>query len=154
MPEDDKFDFQDLKLPDDFSASLKPPTEEAPAEPLPEQAEAQAKTEEAPVEEDAKAEKKAKKEKKRKKEKAEPAESVTGEGKPSTVWSRVGPIMEKLSAADLFTVMLSIALVALLIAILCCLIELGRYRFDIRAKGAKQAITATTKVDANYRLFC
>ena len=141
-PEEDKFDFEELKLPDDLSGSLEPFAEPAPEESIPEQAEA----EEAPAEEDRKTKKK---EKTRKKEKTEPEEMAAVEGQRSAR-DKIGNIMQKLTAADPFTVMLSVALAAIVIAILCCLVELGRYGFDIRAKNPLSTITITAPSDISH----
>jgi hypothetical protein len=62
--------------------------------------------------------------------------------------SRFKVLVERLKTANPYTVMLSIAVAALVIAILCCLIELGRYRFDLGAKGAKVAVTTVAAIEA------
>jgi hypothetical protein len=62
--------------------------------------------------------------------------------------SKFKVLLQRLKTADPYTVMLSIAVAALLIAILCCLIELGRYRFDLGAKGAKVAVTTVAMVES------
>jgi hypothetical protein len=45
--------------------------------------------------------------------------------------------LETLSKANLYTVLLGAALLAVAIAVLCLLGELGRYRFDIKANEGK-----------------
>ncbi len=146
-PEDKKNDFEELKLTDEFSDSLEPIEEPLFAHPAPEQAESAAIAEEAQTEEVEKAQKKAEQEKESKKEKRKRAEAALGQGEPSQARLKAAALMQKLSTADSFTVLLSLALLALLIAIFYCLVELGRYRFDIHAKDAKQAVSAATTVE-------
>jgi hypothetical protein len=43
---------------------------------------------------------------------------------------------------DLYTVMLGFCLIAILTAVYCLWLEVGRYRFDVKAKEAKQHVSA------------
>jgi hypothetical protein len=162
-PEDDKFDFDDLKLTDDlgslesfpdagleplpetgFDSLLEPGTDQFTAE----QSEATETTGEAAPEEDKKDQKKAKKKKKGKR--AESDEVRLGEGGEAPAESKISVYIKSLKAADPFTVMLATAVVALLIAILCCLVELSRYHFDIGAKKARQTVSITVSLDSTH----
>jgi hypothetical protein len=131
MPEDNKFDFEELKLPEDFSDSLEPLEESGAGQPVSEPAEAPAGA--APAEEDLK---------------AEQADTTGEEGEAVPAGPKAATFLEKLSTADPFTVMLGITVAALLIAILCCLVELGRYHFDFGAKEAKKSAAVTLHIDS------
>lgn len=133
-PDDKKIDFEKLKLSEDISGSLEPLAEEAPELPMLEQeAEAEAQTDE--------------------EAKSDKPESDAGAEAAVPTTSKYRDLLEKLSTADPFTVMLGIAVAAMLIAILCCLIELGRYGFDVGAKKAKSTVTMTAPVDIPHS-FC
>ena len=132
-PEDNKIDFEKLKLSDSLSDSLEPIGEQPEEQPLPEhEAEAAAgKTEEAEADE---------------------SKSDVGESKATEKESKFKSILTKLSAADPFNVMLSLALAALLIAVIFCMVELGRYHFQINAKKTVNTITMSSPIDSNYNV--
>jgi len=133
-PEDEKIDFEKLDISEDISGSLEPVAEEASELPLLQQeAEAEAQTDE--------------------EAKSDEPQSDAGSEAAVPTPSKYRDLLEKLSTADPFTVMLGIAVAALLIAILCCLIELGRYGFDVGAKKAKSTVTMTAPVDIPHS-FC
>ena len=137
-PEDKKIDFEKLSLSEDLSGSLEPIANGEGEQPPPEQEvqpEAQIET--------------------------EPAlgESITGqeefagpEGAEVPAPSKFKALVNKLSVADPFNVMLAITVAALLIAILCCLVELGRYGFHVSAKQAT-SITMSALLDV-FRGSC
>ena len=79
----------------------------------------------------------------------EPAAAQAAESKPQ---SKVRAWIDKLSVADPFNVMLAIAVAALLIAILCCVVELGRYGFHVSAKGARSTTMSAPAED--FRSAC
>lgn len=56
--------------------------------------------------------------------------------------SRSRGIPDETPQADIFTVLLGVALAAILIAILCLALELGRYAGQTRPSGYSQAPTA------------
>jgi hypothetical protein len=134
-PEDKKFDFEKLTLSEDLSGSLEPVDNGAPEPLLPEQElkQAEAKTEEMPLEEE---------------EQFEPAEPVATEDEAVPATSKFKGLLEKLKTAHPFNVLLFLTVAALLIAILCCLVELGRYGFHISAKEAKSSVTMSVPVDS------
>ena len=78
---------------------------------------------------------------------------VGREGPAVPAPSRLKVLINKLSVADPFNVMLAIAVAALLIAILCCLVELGRYGFHTSAKQARSTVTMSDGVDI-FRSIC
>ncbi|MGA2061667.1 MAG: hypothetical protein ABSG67_14375 [Thermoguttaceae bacterium] len=132
-PEDKKIDFEKLTLSEDLSGSLEPLANGAGERPLSEQKlELEEKEEAAPATEQ---------------EIAEQEELVGREGPPAPAKSKLKAFIDKLSVADPFNVMLAIAVAALLIAILCCLVELGRYGFHISAKQARSTVTMSDGVD-------
>lgn len=137
IPEDENIDFEKFSLSGDSSGLLEPIADKASEQLLPEQEpEAEAKVDDFPADEEGK---------------AEQAESDGGEAAVQAT-SKHKSFLEKLSAADPFTVMLAAAAAALLIAVLCCLVELGRYGFDIGAKNAKQTVTMAAPMDTPHLL--
>jgi hypothetical protein len=133
-PDDNKIDFDKLSLSGDLSDSLEPIAENPPEIPIPEQEpEAEAKIEQLPADVE---------------KAADQVETVSDEFKAVPSESKYKVWLQKLATADPYTVLLGITVAALLIAVLCCLIELGRYRFDIGAKGAKQPLTMATPVSS------
>ena len=132
-PEDNKIDFEKLKLSDSLSDSLEPIGEPMEEQPLPEhEAEAAADvTEEATTDE---------------------SKSDVGESKATEKESKFKSIVKELSAADPFNVLLSLALAALLIAVIFCLVELGRYGFQINAKKTVNTITMSLPIDSTYNI--
>lgn len=133
-PEDKKFDFEKLTLSEDLSGSLEPVANGASEQVLPErESEAEAKKEAVPAEVE---------------EKAEPAEAVAAEGAAVPATSKFKDLLEKLKTADPFNVLLALTVAALFIAILCCLVELGRYGFHVSAKEAKSTVTMSAPVDS------
>jgi hypothetical protein len=134
-PEDKKFDFEKLTLSGDLSGSLEPVGDGASEQLLPEQepAQAEAKKEKMPVEEE---------------EISEQAEPVAGENEAVPATSKFKGLLEKLKTANPFNVLLALTVAALLIAILCCLVELGRYGFHVSAKEAKSTVTMSSPVDS------
>jgi hypothetical protein len=137
-PDDKKIDFEELRVTQDFEGSLEPIPEEASAGLLSElEAESEARKEKSPEEEEI----------------TERSETPADAGAAVSAKSKFRNLVERLSAADPFTVMLSIAVAALLIAIFICLVELGRYGFDVRAKKAKSTVTISAPMDLP-RSFC
>ncbi len=138
-PEDKKFDFDNLNPSEDLSGELEP-TAKAPSEGLlpKEGAEAEAKTEAFPTEET---------------DKREQAEAEVGKGAAIPLSEKIKVWLEELKTADPFTVMLGLTVAALLIAILCCLVELGRYHFNVSAKKAVAPVTMTMPSDIHH-WFC
>lgn len=49
------------------------------------------------------------------------------------------PLLERIAEASPYTVMLGVSLVALIVAVICLAIELGRYDYDIKAEQLSQA---------------
>lgn len=132
-PEDKKIDFERLKLFEDVSGSLEPIADGASEQILPEaELEPEATAEEAHVEEE---------------EQAEQAEAIAGEGAEAPAQSKFKGWIKKLSTADPITVLLGLTVAALLIAVLLCLVELGRYGFDIGAKKARSTVTVNASMD-------
>jgi outer membrane biosynthesis protein TonB len=160
--EEKKHDFENLNISnepvDHFDSFPEPSTIGRMPAPLPPEAltESDAATEPEEPEETGKKGKKKKekkpkekkiKEKKVKKERAPKVERETAGGA-----SKSSGLMLKLSKSDPFTVMLGISLAALLIAILCCAVELFRYNLDTSAKEAKMKTVMTAPVDI-YRVL-
>ncbi len=140
IPEDSKILFEKLNLSEDLSGSLEPIAEESPEQALPQQEpEAEAKTEQAPVAAE--------------EEKSEQAEANAGEEAAVPAPSKYKVLLERLSSADPFNVLLAMTVAALLIAILCCLVELGRYGFDVGAKKARSTVSMTAPIDTT-RSIC
>jgi hypothetical protein len=136
-PEDKIIDFEKLTLSEDLSGSLEPLADGAPEQPLPEQEpEAKVKKETAPAAEE---------------EKPEQTESVAAEGAAVPSPSRLKSLLNKLSVANPYNVLLLITAAALLIAILCCLVELGRYGFHVSAKQARSTVTMTAPIDIPHQ---
>ncbi len=133
-PEDKKIDFEKLSLSEDLAGSLEPIGNGAGEQPLPEQElQPEAKIEPEPALE----------------EKLPTLEELTGpEGAEAPAPSKLKALINKLSVADPFNVMLVIAAAALFIAILCCLVELGRYGFHISAKQARSTVTMSAPVES------
>jgi hypothetical protein len=136
-PEDKKIDFEKLTLSGDLSGSLEPLADGAPEQPLPEQ-EPEAKAEKEPA--PAAAE-----------EKAEPIESLAAKGAAIPDASKFKALLKKLSVANPYSVMLAVTVAALLIAILFCLVELGRYGFHISAKQARSTVTMSAPVEIPHQ---
>jgi hypothetical protein len=132
-PDDKKFDFEKLTLSEDLSGSLEPIANGASEQVLPEQeSEAEAIKEEVPTEEE---------------EAVEQAEPVAAKDAAVAATSKYKDLLEKLKTADPFNVLLALAVAALFIAIICCIVELGRYGFHVSAKEAKATLTMSTLVD-------
>ena len=132
-PENKKIDFEKLTLSEDLTGSLEPLANGVGEQDLLEQIpEAEAIKETAPGAEE---------------EIAEQEELVGTEGPAVPAQSKLKSLIDKLSVADPFNVMLAIAVAALLIAILCCLVELGRYGFHFSAKQARSTVTMSAGVD-------
>ena len=132
-PENKKIDFEKMTLSEDLAGSLEPLADGAGEEPLPEQKlELEEKEETLPAAEE---------------EIAEQEELVGREGPAVPAPSKLKSLLNKLSAADPFNVMLAMAVAALLIAILCCLVELGRYGFHTSAKQARSTVTMSAPLD-------
>ena len=132
-PDDKKFDFEKLTLSEDLSGSLEPIANGASEQVLPDQeAEAESKKEEVPAEEE---------------EITEQAEPVAAEGTAVVATSKYKDLLEKLKTANPFNVLLALAVAALFIAIICCIVELGRYGFHVSAKEAKTTVTMSALVD-------
>ena len=128
-----KIDFEKLTLSEDLSGSLEPLANGAGEQDLLEQAlEPEEKEETVPAAEE---------------EIAEQEDLVGREGPAAPAQSKLKSLIDKLSVADPFNVMLAIAVAALLIAILCCLVELGRYGFHFSAKQARSTVTMSAGVD-------
>jgi hypothetical protein len=132
-PEDKKIDFEELTLSEDLSGSLEPLAEEAPEWSLPVQ-EPEAKAEKEPGPDAAE-------------EKPEPAESPAAEGAEAPATSKFQAVLKKLSAANPYNVLLAVTVGALLLAIVFCLVELGRYGFHISAKQAGSTIGMSAPAD-------
>jgi len=136
-PEDKKIDFEKLTLSGDLSGSLEPLADGAPEQPLPEQGpEAKAEKEPAAAAEE---------------EKPEQTESVPPESAAVPAPSRLKSLLNKLSVANPYNVMLAVTVAALLIAIIFCLVELGRYGFHVSAKQARSTVTMTAPVDIPHQ---
>jgi hypothetical protein len=134
-PEDKKIDFEKLTLSEDLSGSLEPLANGAGEEPLTDQKlELEEKEETTPAAEQ---------------EIAEQEELVGAKGPAVPAQSKFKSLVDKLSVADPFNVMLAIAVAALVIAILCCLVELGRYGFHFSAKQARSTVTMSAGVDVS-----
>jgi hypothetical protein len=132
-PEDKKIDFEKLTLSEDLTGSLEPLADGAGEEPLAEQKlELEENELTVPTVEE---------------EIAEQEELVGTESPAAPAQSKFKALVDKLKVADPFNVMLAIAVGALLIAILCCLVELGRYGFHTSAKKARSTVTMSAPVD-------
>jgi hypothetical protein len=127
MPEDKKFNFEKLSLSDDLTDSLEP-INEGESEQLSQEQKAEVPPEEEP--------------------KTAAHESHVGKREAVPPTSKFKDLVTKLSAANPFTVMLAVAVAALFIAILCCIIELGRYHFQISAKKAINSVTVSANLDS------
>jgi hypothetical protein len=133
-PEDNKIDFEKLSLSEDLMGSLEPIGDEAAGHPAPEpgaEGEPQLELEPALHEEMAAQE--------------QPVGAPVAETRPQ---SKLNALISRLRVADPYNVMLAIALAALFIGILGCVIELGRYGFHISAKSAR-----TTTMSAAVEVF-
>jgi hypothetical protein len=132
-PDNKKIDFEKLTLSEDLSGSLEPLANGTDEQPLTEQKlELEEKEEIAPTAEP---------------ETAEQEELVGAKVPAAPGQSKFKALVARLSVADPFNVMLAIAVAALLIAILCCIVELGRYGFHFSAKGARSTVTMSAPVD-------
>jgi hypothetical protein len=133
-PDHKKIDFEDLNLSNDLASSLEPLTEDSTLDSPAVGAEIETPAE-APSTKDGK--------KAKKKVKNEPSDSAVLKkaAKTKTIGegTKFDLFVKKLSKANPFTVMLCIALAALFIAVVCCLVELGRYQFHISAKQTAKA---------------
>jgi len=138
-PEDKKIDFEKLTLSEDLSGALEPLANGA-AEPSPEvqapQAQAEIQPPPAPVEET-----------------VQRREPIAPAGTHVEEQSKFKSLLNKLSAAHPYNVLLAIAIAALLIAILCCLVELGRYGFHISAKQARNPVSMSAPAEI-HRQSC
>jgi hypothetical protein len=142
-PDENKFDLEDLNLSGDLS-DLPQPLADAGNEPLLSEPKPldEAKVEESgeellPVDEQPAEEI----------DETDVIEQVADAGTAPTQ-PKFKVLIQRLKTANPYTVMLSIAVAALLIAILCCLIELGRYGFDLGAKGAKVSVSTVATVES------
>jgi hypothetical protein len=132
-PDNKKIDFEKLTLSEDLSGSLEPLANGADEQLLTEQKlELEEKEETAPAAEE---------------EIVEQEESLGAKVQAAPAQSKFKALVAKLSVADPFNVMLAIAVAVLLIAILCCIVELGRYGFHISAKQARSTVTMSAHVD-------
>lgn len=139
-PDDELPDFEELNFPEEEALADAP--EELPAEP-----------EDVPAL-DEQQEGKEKEQKKGRRRKLFGKKRSQAERKPRAPKSRRperekeqkdrgksgGGLLQALSQASPYTVMLGLALLALLIAVFCLFRELARYEFDIGAKKAKQQV--------------
>ncbi len=120
-PDDKKIDFEKLSLSDDLTGSLEPIAEEAPEKPAVQQeAVAEVQTDE--------------------ELKAESSEKLSAEAIEAPP-SKFQDFLKRLSTADPYTVMLGMAVAALLIAVLCCLVELYRYGFHVSTKEVRTSLS-------------
>jgi hypothetical protein len=137
-PEDSKINFEKLDLSQDLDGSLEPVSGDM-MDGLLSEAAAEAKevAEESPAQAEIEPE-----------EKAEPSTTVPSQVVAVPAKSKFKNLLANLSTAEPFTVLLGLAVAALLIAILFCLVELGRYGFDLGAKKAKStaAISAPAEI--------
>jgi hypothetical protein len=132
-PENKKIDFEKLTLSEDLSGTLEPLANGASEQLLPEsEIVSEEKIETSTAAEE---------------ELAEHEEFVGEEGPPAAAPSRFKELINNLSTANPFNVLLAITVAALLIAILCCVIELGRYGFHISAKQARSTVTMSAPLD-------
>jgi len=147
-PKDELPDFDDLKLPEDEFFAAEPAAETT----LPESTDAEPLAIEGPraeleeteaVEEkaerraeEAETEKKLKKKKQPKKEKPPKQKRPPREKRPPN--ETAARLLGSLRHANPYTVMLGMALLALLIAVFCLLMELGRYGFHVKASSARR----------------
>jgi hypothetical protein len=125
-PEDEKIDFEKFSLSEDLSGSLEPLTNGADSLlPTVEHGGAELNPEDSfdPTNEPT----------------VQVASESADESEPVSAASDRRGFFQKLAGANPYNVLLAVAVAALLIAILCCLIELGRYGFDLGAKGAKHS---------------
>jgi hypothetical protein len=138
-PEDKKIDFEKLDLSDDLSGALEPLAGEA-EEPLLQAQAPQALDEIMPPPEPV--------------EETFPVqEPVAATGTRAEEQTKFKSIMNKLSEANPLNVLMAITIAALLIAILCCLVELGRYGFHIRAKQAGNSVSMSAPAEI-HRQSC
>ena len=134
-PEDEAPLSDDTGLPDDDLMAAEPSDASAPLD--------QGAFEEPETEDDPKKGRKKKKEKKRgekkgkEKKKKEKRQSEPARDKDS---QKSGGLLHALSQANPFTVMLGLALLALIIAVYCLYKELDRYDFDIKAKKGQPTV--------------
>jgi hypothetical protein len=155
----DKFDFDDLKLPDQMPLEPMPDVESlgemAPAGAVPAEettaaapvppAEPSAASE--PAEEGKKGKKKGKKKEKAKKT-GKPPKASSSEEKSGVEEKEKSPgILQRLAKASPYTLMLFGAAVFLLIAVLIMIGELWRYHLDVNAKEAKERISMRLSLD-------
>ena len=68
------------------------------------------------------------------------------EAKPADKSEEKGGLLKALGSASPYTVMLGLAVAAILTAILFLLLELRAYDFDVKAEGARQPATAAPAV--------
>jgi hypothetical protein len=138
-PDDKKIDFEKLTLSEDLSGSLEAIGNGVGEQPLTEQKIVlEEEKEPVPVEEQ---------------ETTEQEKLAGAEGPAVPAPSKFKSMVAKLSVANPFNVMLAIAVAALLIAILCCLVELSRYGFHFSAKQARSTVTMSAPVDI-FRPTC
>ena len=147
-PEDENIDFEELNLPGEGLFQPEPSEEptlsddEEDAEDAADAADAAAQTDEGEAESESKEKKKKKRgrwgRKAKRKDKGEDLgrrEIDERRGKRDDEKKSRG-LVEAITRAEPYTVMLAIALLAIVIAVSCLLLELWRYGFDIKAKTA------------------
>jgi hypothetical protein len=137
-PEDNKIDFEKLSLSAELSDSLEPiPNGIGEPAPIDQDLQSEAKTEAEPALEE---------------KIAEQEEVAAPELPPGQPPGKLQALINKLSVAEPFNVMLAIAVAALLIAILCCIVELGRYGFHVSAKQARTAASISAPAEIHRSL--
>jgi hypothetical protein len=132
-PEDKKFDFEKLTLSDDLSGALEPLSngaEAPPPQPEAPQARAEIEPPPEPIEES-----------------IQDKEPIAPAGGRAEEPSKYKSLLVKLSAASPYNVLLAITIAALLIAIIFCLVELGRYGFHISAKQARNSASISAPAE-------
>ena len=142
-PENETPDFDELQLPGDDLTAAEPseasasadkevaPSSDQETKPELEKAEAEDQSEE-------KKGRKKKEKKTRKKKQRLPKEEKEEE--------KSGGLLQAVSRASPYTVMLGLALLAIMIAIFCVFKELGRYDYDIKADKAKGPVVTVPAV--------
>ncbi|MBN2577872.1 MAG: hypothetical protein JXB10_02690 [Pirellulales bacterium] len=172
MPDpEERSDFEESQFPDDsllgpfpdmeslggagLADDTAPPEETLSPDAVSPAQEAEESVEPEPVEE--KGKKGKKKKKKEKKEKVKKIKASTkdsaGEEKGDKEHKKKSSAFSKnITEASPYTVMLGIAVVFLLIAVFCLIVELNRYHFDVNAKEAKDLTAmrlALDRMDSN-----
>ena len=73
--------------------------------------------------------------------------ATVAEPVPEEPKEKVPSLLTKLAASSPYTMMLVVSVVALLIGIVCLLLEWGSYRFDTKAKAARQTAQIVAPLD-------